>query len=264
MRITFVNHATTLLQMDGVNVLTDPIWSDRCSPVEFAGPKRVRPPGLRFEDLPPIDVVLISHSHYDHLDLPTLKRLARAHHPRFIVGRGVGRILEGAGIGPVTELDWWRGEELRAGFRITSVPTQHFANRGIADRDTTLWTGYTVAGASGTAFFAGDTGFGPQFAEIRKRAGPIRLAILPIGAYKPEWFMGPIHMSPRQALDAHNILGAGTSVAIHFGTFRLAEDGQTEAPDELRKAVAEAGDPLPRFWVLDFGEGREVPPLNEK
>jgi L-ascorbate metabolism protein UlaG (beta-lactamase superfamily) len=259
LRVTFINHATTLIQMDGINVLTDPIWSERCSPVSWAGPKRVRPPGIRFEDLPRIDAVVISHNHYDHLDLETLKRLEAAHHPRFFVGLGNAPLLTNEGLSNVSEVDWWRSFELRDGVRITSVPSQHFSNRGICDQDATLWTSYAVEGPSGWAFFAGDTGYGPQYAEIRRRLGPPRLAVLPIGAYKPEWFMGPIHMSPRQALLAHQDLEAGTSVAMHYGTFDLADDGETEPPEELRRAIAESKVPVKPFWTLEFGEGRDVP-----
>jgi L-ascorbate metabolism protein UlaG (beta-lactamase superfamily) len=259
MRVTFVNHATTLIQMDGLNILTDPIWAERCSPVGFAGPKRVRPPGIRFEDLPPIDVVVISHNHYDHMDLEVLKRLAREHKPRFCVGLGNGALLRNAGVDAVTELDWWQSVDLVPGVKLFSVPSEHFSNRGLFDQDATLWTGYAVQGPSGVAYFAGDTAFGGHYAQIRERLGSPRLAVLPIGAFKPEWFMGPVHMSPRQALQAHRILNPGTSVAMHFGTFDLADDGETEAPELLKAALAESPPPTP-FLVLGFGEGYDVPP----
>ena len=259
MRVTFVNHATTLIQMNGLNILTDPIWSERCSPFSWVGPKRVRPPGIRFEDLPPIDIVLISHNHYDHMDLPTVHRLADKHHPRFFVGLGNKAFLESEGIDKVSELDWWQSTELAPGVKLTAVPAQHFSNRSLCDARRALWTGFAVAGPSGTAYFAGDTGLGPHFAEIHERIGPIRLAILPIGAYKPEWFMHAVHMSPADALRAHEILRSSTSVAMHFGTFQLGDDGQDDAPRDLAKALAEAGQPEPRFWVLGFGEGRDVP-----
>jgi L-ascorbate metabolism protein UlaG (beta-lactamase superfamily) len=257
LRVTFVNHATTLIQADGLNVLTDPIWSERPSPLSWIGPRRVRPPGIRFEDLPPIDAVLISHDHYDHLDVPTLQRLSRRFpRARFYAGLGNAAFLAGKHIRNVRELDWW--QELRLGqVTLAAVPAQHFSNRGLCDRNCALFAGYVLKGPAGVIFFAGDTGFGPHFAEIRRRYGPARLALLPIGAYKPEWFMGPIHMSPLQAVQAHEALGARTSVAIHFGTFDLADDGQDEAPAELRRALAQ--DPAARFWVLGFGEGRDVP-----
>ena len=258
MRVTFVNHATTLVQMDGVNVLTDPIWSERCSPVSFAGPKRAVPPGVRLDQLPPIDVVVISHNHYDHLDLPTLRQVAATHRPRVLVPRGNRGLLGRSRIANVEELDWWQSVDIRGGVRIAAVPAQHFSGRGLFDRDRALWAGWVATGAAGSAYFAGDTGFGPHFGEIRNRFGSPRLALLPIGAYRPEWFMSRVHMSPDEALRAHEILGAGTSVGIHFGTFRLADDGQDEAPARI-EALTRASAAAPRFWVLGFGEGRDVP-----
>ena len=259
MRVTFVNHSTVLVQMDGLNLLTDPMWSERCSPVSFAGPRRVVPPGLRFEQLPPIDVVLISHNHYDHLDLPTLRRLASEHHPRILVPLGNRGVLDRAGVHGAEELDWWQSVEVENGVRVTAVPTQHFSGRGMFDRDRALWAGFVASGSAGSVYFAGDTAFGPHFEEIRNRFGPPRLALLPIGAYRPEWFMSRVHASPEEALRAHRLLGAGTSVGIHFGTFRLADDGQDEAPTRVETLVREEGAPKPRFWILGFGEGRDVP-----
>lgn len=261
LRVTFVNHSTVLLQLDGRNILTDPIWSERCSPLSWVGPRRVRPPGIRFEDLPRIDAVVLSHNHYDHLDLPTLKRLAAAHDPQFVTGLGVGALLTGEGLTRVRELDWWQADLLPGGLRVTAVPAQHFSSRGLCDRDATLWVGYVIQGSGGPVYFAGDTGWGPHFAEIRARFGPPRLALIPIGAFRPEWFMSRVHVSPGEALEAHRVLEASTSVGIHFGTFRLADDGEREPVEKLQAAVAAAGEPAPRFWVLGFGEGREVPPL---
>lgn len=259
MRVTFVNHATVLLQMDGVNVLTDPIWSERCSPVSFAGPRRFVAPGLRFEELPPIDVVVISHNHYDHMDLPTLRQLAEEHHPRILVPLGNERALRGGGVPGAEELDWWDSARVANGIRVHAVPAQHFSGRGLFDRDRALWAGYVITGPAGAAYFAGDTGFGPHFAEIRERHGSPRLALLPIGAYRPEWFMSRVHMSPAEALTAHRILGAETSVGIHFGTFRLADDGQDEPAKRIAALLAEEAEPSPTFWILRFGESRDLP-----
>ena len=284
LRVTFINHATTLIQMDGVNILTDPIWSDRCSPVSFAGPKRHRPPGIRFEDLPKIDVVLVSHNHYDHLDLPTLRRLRREHAPRIFTPLGNGPIIDGrraprpqaTGVSPVatgsntprqdaaalrarrpsSELDWWQSAQ-HDGITITAVPSQHFCARAISDRNRTLWGGFVISGPSGNVYFAGDTGWGKHFAEIRERFGDIRLALLPIGAYLPRWFMKPAHISPVEAVEAHQVLGAKTSVPIHFGTFDLGDDGELEPLENLRKAIAARG--AHGFRILDFGEGEDVP-----
>lgn len=259
MRITFINHSTTLLQQDGVNLLTDPIYSERATPVSFVGPGRARPPGIRFEDLPPIDVVLISHDHYDHLDLPTLKRLHREHRPRFIVPLGARALLEGAGIRGATELDWWQDVAISPKVQVVAVPAQHFSGRGLGDRAANLWAGYVVRGPAGASYFAGDTGFGPHFAQIAQRLGQVRLALLPIGAFQPRWFMAPVHLSPDEAVVAAEVLGAGTCVAIHFGTFRLADDGQDEPVARLTRALESSDSPV-RFWALGFGEGRDVPP----
>ncbi|WP_309892924.1 MBL fold metallo-hydrolase [Archangium sp.] len=260
LRVTFINHATVLLQFDGLNVLTDPIYSERCSPVSFVGPKRVRPPGIRFEDLPPIDGVVLSHNHYDHMDVATLRRLQeRFPEVRLFAGLGNRAFLEGEGLRHVTELDWWQEVPLSPEVMLTSARTQHFSNRGLFDRGGALWTGYVLRGPHGATYFAGDTGWGRQFAEARERFGPMRLAVLPIGAYKPEWFMSPVHMSPGEAVRASEDLGARYSVPMHYGTFQLADDGEDEPVEELRRALAERGAQAPEWWVLGFGEGRDVP-----
>ncbi|HEX5270560.1 MAG TPA: MBL fold metallo-hydrolase [Gemmataceae bacterium] len=257
LRVTFVGHSTVLLQTAGRNVLTDPIWSERASPFSWAGPRRHRPPGLRFEDLPPIDLVLLSHNHYDHLDLATLRRLRRDHAPRFVVPLGVGPYLAEFDVGPVTEMDWWQDEPLPDGMAVACVPAQHFSGRGLRDGDATLWCGYVLRGPAGVVYYAGDTGFGPHFEQIAARFGAPRLALLPIGGFLPAWFMGPVHISPEEAVRVHRVLGARTSVAIHFGTFALADDGEAAPIEGLRAALARlggAGD----FWALELGEGRDV------
>ena len=267
LRITFINHATTLIQVDGINILTDPIWSDRTSPVSFIGPHRHRPPGIRFEDLPPIDLVLVSHNHYDHLDVATLKRLSRS---KILTPLGNGALMRRHGI-VATELDWW--ESVAAGAspaagparapaptQITLVPSQHFCARAISDRNRNLWGGFVIASKSGHVYFAGDTGWGDHFAQIAKRFQPIRLALLPIGAYLPRWFMRPVHIDPAEAVKAHFVLKAQTSLAIHFGCFALGDDGEFEPVRDLQSAIAANGDP--RFWILEHGEGRDVPPCD--
>jgi L-ascorbate metabolism protein UlaG (beta-lactamase superfamily) len=260
LRVTFINHATTLLQLDGVNVLTDPIWSERCSPVSFVGPKRVRPPGLRFEDLPPIDAVILSHNHYDHMDVPTLKRLAaRFPNARFFAGLGNKAFLESKGISSVTELDWWQEVQLTPEVKLVSAPAHHFSNRGLDDQNGTLWTSYVLQGPSGVTYFAGDTGYGKHFRQVRERFGPVKLAVLPIGAFKPEAFMEVVHVSPKEAVQASVDLEAKVSVPMHYGTFNLGDDGQEEPVTELRKALEARPEPRPEFWVLGFGEGRDVP-----
>jgi L-ascorbate metabolism protein UlaG (beta-lactamase superfamily) len=248
LRVTLINHATTLLQQSGSHILTDPIWSERASPLTWAGPRRRRKPGVRWEDLPRIDTVLLSHNHYDHLDLATLRRLADRGQSQFVVPAGVGRLLRSQGIGPVYELDW--GESLRlARTIIHSVPALHSSARGILDRNRTLWCGYVIEAADRIVYFAGDTAFGDHFARIRERFGAPRLALLPIGAYEPRWFMSPMHMAPYDAVRAHEILGAKTSIAIHHGTFQLGD----EAIDTPKKRLRECS-PGDSFLVMGNGE----------
>lgn len=259
LRVTFVNHTTFLLQLDGVNILTDPIWSDRASPLRWIGPKRHRPPGIRFQDLPPIHLVLLSHDHYDHMDIPTLQRLVREHRPVVYTGLRNTRTLAKHGIADVVELDWW-DSSTRDGMRITAIPAQHFSGRSPFNRDTTLWCGFVVESAAATICFAGDSGMGPHFEPIGQQFPQIDLAILPIGAFRPEWFMGEVHMPPEQAVRAHVQLGAKVSVASHFGTFRLADDGQDEPLERLQQALARTDLKATEFLVLGFGEGRDVLP----
>jgi L-ascorbate metabolism protein UlaG (beta-lactamase superfamily) len=259
MRVTWVGHATALVQVEGLNLLTDPIWSERATPVEGVGPRRAQAPGIRFEDLPPIDAVVVSHDHYDHLDLPTLARLERAHAPRFFVGLGNRELLREEGIERVTELDWWDRVELGGGRSLTMVPSRHFSMRGLCDQGATLWGGYVLSTHHGNVYFAGDTGFGAHFAEIRRRLGAPRLALLPIGAYKPRWVMEPMHIGPLEALQAHQLLGAGTSVAIHFDTFPLADDGEGDALRDLVHARTTAQVSPDAFVAPPLGLGLDVP-----
>ena len=259
LRVTFINHATTLIQVDGINVLTDPIYSERASPYDFVGPRRVRPPGIRFTDLPRIDAVVLSHNHYDHLNLATLRRIADTWPGvRFFAGLGDKAFLEAHGLTNVSELDWWEVREVGP-VTLHSVPNQHFSNRGLFDNDGTLWTAWVFDGKGGRAYFGGDTGYGPHFKLVQEKLGPMRLAVIPIGAYLPEWFMGPVHMTPKEAVQAAEDLKAAMAVPMHFGTFPLADDGETQAVDDLKAALLEH--PAP-FVVLGFGEGRDVPENN--
>src|SRR2546428_3829838 len=225
LRTTLVNHSTVLLQQQGSNILTDPIWSERASPLSWIGPRRRRKPGVSWEDLPRIDAVLISHNHYDHLDLPTLRRLAARGDSTFIVPAGVGRLLRSENIGPAHELDW--GESLSLSeFTIHSVPAIHFSGRGIFDRNKTLWCGYVIESRERLVYFAGDTAFGSHFAQIRERFGPPHAALFPIGAYEPRWFMSPIHMAPDEAVEEHEIFPAHNNDAIYPGKLNLSAVGR--------------------------------------
>ena len=258
MRVTFINHATTLIQLDGVNVLTDPIWAERASPFSFAGPKRVRPPGLTMKELPPIDLIVLSHNHYDHLDLHALKAL-QDQFPKVQIfcGLGVGPFLEQKGLSHVTQLDWWQSRPFGP-ITVVSAPNRHFSNRGLFDQDETLWTAWVLEGASGRAYFAGDTAWGDHFKAARQKLGPMRLAVLPIGAFRPEWFMGAVHMTPADAVRAAQDLEARLAVPMHYGTFPLADDGEDEAVEQLQAALKQTQTP-PDFRVLGFGEGVDVP-----
>ena len=255
LRITFVNHATVLIQTGSLNILTDPIWSDRASPFTWIGPKRHRSPGLRFEGLPPIDIVLLSHNHYDHLDIATLIRLNKGHQPRFISALGNRALLQNHGITNAIELDWWEETELSDHGSVTCVPSQHFSGRSLSDIDRTLWCGFVIQATAGNIYFAGDTATGVHFKEIKKRFGRFRLTLLPIGAYLPEWFMHPVHLSPAEAVKVHQLLRPSVSVAIHFGTFALGDDGEVEPVRDLREAL---GNQSSNFWVLEHGEGRDI------
>jgi L-ascorbate metabolism protein UlaG (beta-lactamase superfamily) len=256
--VTPVGHSTFLLQLDGLNILTDPVWSERASPVSFTGPRRVHAPGIALDDLPPLDLILLSHNHYDHLDLGTLKKLARNHAPLVLTTLGNGPLVEKAGFARVEELDWWGARQLPGGMRITCVPAQHFSGRGMRDSYRTLWGGFVLESAGGPVYFAGDTGYAGHFQEIEKRFGPARLALLPIGAYKPEWFMWPGHMGPEGAMKAHVELRARTSIAMHFGVFPLGDDGQHEAADRLTAEIAQADMNGSRFVLPQWGRAIQV------
>ena len=254
LRITFVNHSTFLIQVDGINLLTDPVWSERTSPFTFAGPKRMRPAGIKFEDLPKIDVVLLSHNHYDHLDLVTMKKIFKIHQPKVITPLGVKSFLELNNIAGHGDIDWWDEVILNDALKIQAVPAQHFSGRGMRDRDATLWCGYVIKRKSGNIYFAGDTGYNDKtFKEIGARCAPIQVALIPIGAYKPQWFMSPIHCSPEEAVKIHLEVKAGISIADHYGTFPLADDGEDDAKEELFKALEKFALSKEAFILLPEG-----------
>jgi L-ascorbate metabolism protein UlaG (beta-lactamase superfamily) len=259
LRVTFVNHSTVLVQTDSLNILIDPVWSDRVSPLAWYGPRRHRPPGIRFEDLPPIDLVLISHNHYDHMDLPTLRRLMQAFHPRIVVGLGNTAFLSENGIAGAEDIDWWQSLSIAAGVRLTGVPARHWSARSINDVDRTLWLGFVLETPAGRIYFAGDTGFGQFFTMIHDRFPSFRLALLPIAPARPREAMAPRHMSAGDAVRAAELLNVETSVAIHFGTFQQGDDGQNEPVDSLARALATA--PALRFLALRNGEWRWIQPV---
>ncbi|MCK6382064.1 MAG: MBL fold metallo-hydrolase [Leptospiraceae bacterium] len=232
---TWIGHATVLVQIEGKNILTDPIWSDRCSPVKFAGPKRYTKPGVALDDLPKIDLVIISHNHYDHLDTETLIALEKKFQPLFLAGLGNEKFLKNLGLSKVKELDWW-DEVQEKEMKITFTPTQHFSGRKITDLDKTLWGSYVVSGIKKKFYFSGDTGYFEGFKEIGEKFPDLDLAILPIGAYEPRWFMSPMHVDPHQSVQAFLDLKAKYMIPMHYLTFVLTD----EALDEpLRLAYSE-------------------------
>lgn len=253
LRYTVINHSTVLLQVCGLNILTDPIYSERCSPLPWIGPRRVRAPGLPLNLLPPIDVVLVSHNHYDHMDVPTLRRLWRGQRPRFYVAAGDGATLRRHGIDGVREMTWWDRAEIGPGVDLVYVPAQHFSGRGATDRNRSLWGGFVLETGLGPIYFCGDTGYGSFIVELVRRFAPFSLAFLPIGAYQPRWFMGPVHIDPHEAVRMHRELGARRSVAIHFGTFQLTDEGIDEPVRELERARIEQGVGVGEFQVPVFG-----------
>jgi len=260
--LTWIGHATLLLQVGGVNVLTDPQFSERASPVSWAGPRRRVPPALPVEALPHIDVVLISHNHYDHLDRASVRALAAqpGGPPRFFVPLGLKRWFAGEGIVTVLEQDWWEHADV-PGLRIHQVPAQHFSSRTPWDRNAVLWGGFVVEHPSLRFYFAGDTGYSRDFADIRARLGPIDLAALPIGAYEPRWFMRAMHINPAEAVQAMLDLDARVGVAMHWGTFEMTDEPIDEPPKALARALAAAGIAPGRFLVFTQGDTRRLAPL---
>jgi L-ascorbate metabolism protein UlaG (beta-lactamase superfamily) len=251
---TFVNQSTFLLQMDGVNVLTDPVWSKRASPLRWAWPRRVRRPGLTFDRLPPIHLVLVSHNHYDHMDLPTLRRLRQRFNPLFITGLGNRRYLLKRGLSRVEELDWWQSYAAPGGLTVTMTPARHFSRRGLFDRLLTLWGGFMLTAGSKRVYFTGDSAYDDHFREIGRRLGPIDLALLPIGAYEPRWLMQAAHVNPEEAVQAHLDLAPRLSLGMHFGTFQLTDEAIDAPIDELRRSLRRHGVKEDEFRVPAFGE----------
>ena len=251
--VTFIGHATFLIQTSAGNLLTDPVYADRAGPWGLLGPRRVRRPAMALEDLPPISIVLLSHNHYDHCDLRTLRALARRFDPIVITPLGNGRLLRSAGVRRVEELDWWQSA-VTSPVDVTVTPAHHFSARTPFDRNRALWGGFLINAAGRRIYFAGDTAYAPIFAGIRQRFGPPDLSFLPIGAYEPRWFMRSVHMNPAEAVQAHMELESRASIGMHFGSFPLAEEGMDEPLRALERARAEVAIPEPLFRVLDGGQ----------
>jgi len=250
--VTFIGHSTFLVQVAGVSVLIDPVYAQRASPLSFAGPRRVRSPGVRFDDLPPISLVLLSHNHYDHCDLGTLRQLERRFHPPAVTPPGNGRLLRAAGFNRIEELDWWETSSA-APLSVTVTPAQHFSARSPFDRNRALWGGFLIEAGGHRIFHAGDSGYGAHFREIGSRLGPIDLALLPIGAYEPRWFMQDIHVNPAEAVQTHLDLGARRSIAMHFGTFQLTPEGIDQPGRGLAEALEDRGVPREQFRTIEVG-----------
>jgi L-ascorbate metabolism protein UlaG (beta-lactamase superfamily) len=256
-RICYVGHASWLVQTAGLNLLLDPVWSQRASPFRRLGPKRVNDPGIAFADLPPIDLVLVSHAHYDHLDLPTLSRLAAAHRCRVITPLGNDTIMRKHDPSIAAEsCDWDQRVEIAAGIAVTPVPTRHWSARNLSDRNMSLWASFVIEAAGGRIYFVGDSGYGDgaYFRRTRERYGPLKLAILPIGAYEPRWFMREQHMNPAEAVQALLDCGAETALASHHGTFQLTDEAIDAPLIALTDALKAAGIPPTRFRALRPGQ----------
>ena len=241
LRATWLGHSTVLVEIDGARVLTDPVWGARASPVRFAGPKRFQPIGVKLSGLPAVDAVIISHDHYDHLDYPTIRTLAKSEVP-FVTSLGVGAHLESWGIAPerITELDWWSSTTI-GGLEITAAPSQHFSGRGVS-RNATLWSSFVVRGDRHAMFFSGDTGLTTQYTEVRERLGPFDLVMLEVGAFHPAW--GDIHLGPDNAARALALLGGGSFLPVHWGTFNLAMHAWDAPAERLLELAPTLGAPL--------------------
>ncbi len=252
--LTFIGHSTFLIRLPGLNVITDPVFAQRCSPVGFAGPKRVRAPGMMIAALPRIDVILLSHNHYDHMDLVSLRAIrARWPEAAIVTMLGNAAYLAKRGLPGAVEIDWWERVKVK-GAEVVGAPARHFAARSLTDRNRTLWGSFMLSLGGRRIYFGGDSGYMRFYKEIGARLGPADLALLPIGAYEPRWFMGPVHMNPADAVQAFLDLGAKRAVGMHFGTFQLTAEAIDAPVRELAVARAEAGVADEAFMTLDVGE----------
>jgi L-ascorbate metabolism protein UlaG (beta-lactamase superfamily) len=255
--VSFINHASFLIQVGGLNILTDPVFSERTSPFSFAGPKRVREPGIAFDALPHIDAVLVSHNHYDHMDLPSLQRISDKYNAKIIVPLGDKGWLENDGVNNVDQMDWWETRELSSDVKIHFAPAQHWSARGITDKNKSLWGSFLIEFKGKMIYIGGDTGYGPHFQMAAERFPTIELALIPIGAYEPRWFMKYAHMNPEDSLKAFRDLKAKKAIGMHFGCWQLTDEGIDEPAIELRKQMnlvkEDAEDLKLRFLIPEVG-----------
>lgn len=262
LRVSFVGHVTLLLQTRGLNILTDPVWSDRASPFTWAGPKRVHPPGINFEDLPPVDLILISHNHYDHLDLATIARLWHRDQPRIIVPLGNDTIIRAQIPEAVVEAyDWGERVEVTPEIVVHLEPMLHWSARGLFDRNRALWAAFVITTPGGPIYFVGDTGYGDgiNFREVHEKFGPFRLAVLPIGSYDPRWFMASNHMNPEEMVRAFELMEGPLTIPTHYGTFQLADTGYEVPLQDLEIAKEHFQVPEDRIRPMRPGEHWWVP-----
>ncbi|OOY06013.1 MBL fold metallo-hydrolase [Thioclava sp. F28-4] len=256
-RLTMVGHASVLIQVAGLNLLTDPVWSERASPLRFAGPRRVTAPGIAFDNLPPIDAVLISHNHYDHLDTVTLRKLHKRHRPKMVMPLGTDATVRRAVRGAQIETgDWHDRIALAPGVSVTLTPANHWSARGLGDRRMALWSGFWIDTPQSRIWFAGDTGYGDGalFRDIRARHGAPDIAVIPIGAYEPRWFMQPQHVAPEEAVRIFTDIGPTQALGCHWGTFQLTDEPREEPPALLGESLAASGIAAERFLPFAPGE----------
>jgi L-ascorbate metabolism protein UlaG (beta-lactamase superfamily) len=261
-RVSFVGQSTVLIQTANLNILSDPTWAQRASPFSWIGPKRLPKPGIHWKDLPQIDLVLISHTHYDHFDLETLGRLLARDNPQFFVGLGVDTVLlDEYPRARTTAFDWGDSKRINKDISVSFHPMQHWSARGLSDRNKTLWGAFLIKTPGGNIYFAGDAGYSKAFTETAAQAEEIRLAILPIGAYEPRWFMRYGHMNPEEAVQAHLDLDAQQSLGIHWGTFPLADEGFNQPATELGEALRDKAIAGDAFRAMKPGEVWQTPKI---
>lgn len=257
-RISFLTHASFLIETPYCRIITDPHFSEYASPVQFAGPKRVRPPALSLEQLPPIDIVLISHNHYDHMDSHSVAELEKRFSPKFIVPLANRRHLESFGAKQVLELDWWQSIEALPNCKVSAVEVQHWSRRSLLDTNKSLWSGFVIESNKKKILFAGDTGYGPHFKKIYERYSAMDISLLPIGAYEPRWFMKDHHMNPEDAVLAHQDLHSKMSLGMHFGTFKLTDEAIDTPEKDLNQALVKYNIPNAQFEAAKYGKSYEI------